>query len=269
VSPTSPSGVGAPRLAGKVAIVTGGASGIGRASAARFARERARVVVVDLDDNAAGATAAEIVRDGGEAIAVVGDVSRDEDAATMVERTASAFGPPHVLLNSAAITSFGTLAESSAQELDRVYGVNVRSAWVCAHAAIPLMREAGGGAIVNMSSITGIVGAPGMAAYATSKGAIITLTRTLALELAEDGIRVNCICPASIDTPMLRASFERLDDPDAARARNVKRHPLGRLGTADDVANLALFLASDEASFITGGTYVIDGGALLARRWQE
>ena len=269
MSPSSPAGFGAPRLAGKVAIVTGGASGIGRASATRFARERARVVVVDLDDGAANATVAEIVRDGGQAIAVVGDVSRDEDAEIMVERTASTFGPPQVLLNSAAISSFGTLADSPAQELDRVYGVNVRSAWVCARATIPHMREAGGGAIVNMSSITGIVGAPGMAAYATSKGAIITLTRTLALELAEEGIRVNCICPASIDTPMLRASFERLDDPAAARARNVKRHPLGRLGTADDVANLALFLASDEASFITGGTYVIDGGALLARRWKE
>jgi 2-keto-3-deoxy-L-fuconate dehydrogenase len=134
---------------------------------------------------------------------------------------------------------------------------------------IPLMRDAGGGAIVNMSSITGIVGAPGMAAYSTSKGAIITLTRTLALEVAENGIRVNCICPASIDTPMLRASFDRQPDPEAARARNVKRHPLGRLGTADEVASLALFLASDEASFITGGTYVIDGGALLARRWKE
>jgi NAD(P)-dependent dehydrogenase (short-subunit alcohol dehydrogenase family) len=252
-----------------VAIVTGGASGIGRAAATRFAREGACVVVVDLHDDAANMTATEIVRNGGRALAVIADVSRDEGAAIMIERTVAAFGPPHVLLNSAAVTSFGTLAESPALELDRVYGVNVRSAWVCAQAAIPFLREADGGAIVNMSSITGIVGAPGMAAYATSKGALITLTRTLALELAEDGIRVNCICPASIDTPMLRASFERFDDPAAARARNVKRHPLGRLGTADDVANLALFLASDEAAFITGGTYVIDGGALLARRWQE
>ena len=257
------------RLGGKVAVVTGGGSGIGRASARRYAREGARVVIADIDDAAAGAAAMEIEHEGGTAIAVGADVSREEDVARLIERTLHAFDPPTVLLNSAACSSFGTLAESPAQELDRVLGVNVRSAWICARAVIPLMRDAGGGAIVNMSSITGIVGAPGMAAYSTSKGALITLTRTLALELAEHGIRVNCICPASIDTPMLQASFDRLADPEAARARNVKRHPLGRFGTPDDVANLALFLASDEASFITGATYVIDGGALLARRWQE
>jgi NAD(P)-dependent dehydrogenase (short-subunit alcohol dehydrogenase family) len=257
------------RLAGKVAVVTGGGSGIGRASAMCFAREGARVVVADLDSVATGVTEGEIGREGGTAIAVVADVTREEDVGRMVDRTLQVFGPPTVLLNNAAITSFGTLAESPAEELDRVLAVNVRSAWVCARAVIPLMRDTGGGTIVNMSSITGIVGAPGMAAYSTSKGAIITLTRTLALELAEHGIRVNCICPASIDTPMLQASFDRLPDPEAARARNVKRHPLGRLGTADEVAKLALFLASDDASFITGATYVIDGGALLARRWKE
>jgi NAD(P)-dependent dehydrogenase (short-subunit alcohol dehydrogenase family) len=257
------------RLAGHVAVVTGGASGIGRASAMRFAREGAQVVIADLDGVATGAAAGEIGREGGTAIAVIADVAREEDVGRLMVRTLEAFGPPTVLLNNAATTSFGTLAESPADELDRVLTVNVRSAWVCARAVIPHMRDAAGGAIVNMSSITGIVGAPGMAAYSTSKGAIITLTRTLALELAEHGIRVNCICPASIDTPMLQASFDRLPDPEAARARNVKRHPLGRLGTPDEVANLALFLASNEASFITGATYVIDGGALLARRWKE
>jgi 2-keto-3-deoxy-L-fuconate dehydrogenase len=257
------------RLAGKVAIVTGAGSGIGRASALRFAREGARVVVVDLDGGAAEGTAREIAAETGAAIAVGGDASREDDVARLVQRTVQAFGTPTVLLNSAATSSFGTLEESSSQELDRVLRVNVGSAWVCARAVIPSMRDAGGGAIVNMSSITALVGAPGMAAYSTSKGAIVTLTRTLALELAEQGIRVNCICPASIDTPMLQASFDRQPDPPAARARNVKRHPLGRLGTPEDVANLALFLASDEASFITGATCVIDGGALLARRWQE
>jgi NAD(P)-dependent dehydrogenase (short-subunit alcohol dehydrogenase family) len=256
------------RLAGKVAIVTGGGSGIGRACAMRFAREGARVVVADLDDVATHTTVSGITREGGSALAAVADVARDQDVATLMHQTMQAFGPPTVLLNNAATTAFGTLAESPAAELDRVLAVNVRSVWACAHAAIPLMRDTGG-SIVNMASITGIVGAPGMAAYSASKGAIITLTRTLALEVAEEGIRVNCICPASIDTPMLQASFDRLDDPEAARACNVRRHPLGRLGTPDDVANLALFLASDEASFITGATFVIDGGALLARRWQE
>jgi NAD(P)-dependent dehydrogenase (short-subunit alcohol dehydrogenase family) len=257
------------RLAAKVAVVTGGGSGIGRAAALRFAHEGARVIVADRDGVAAEAAATEIRRGGGTAIGVAADAAGEEDVARLIERTRHEFGAPTVLLNNAATTSFGTLVESPAAELDRVLGVNVRSAWVCARAVIPVMRDAGGGAIVNMASITGIIGAPGMAAYSTSKGAIITLTRTLALEEAEHRIRVNCICPASIDTPMLQASFDRLPDPGAARARNVKRHPLGRFGTPEDVASLALFLASDEASFITGATYVIDGGALLARRWQE
>jgi NAD(P)-dependent dehydrogenase (short-subunit alcohol dehydrogenase family) len=257
------------RLKDKVAIVTGGGSGIGRAAALRFAAEGAAVAVADVSDAAARETQAQIAGAGGRAIAVVGDLSRTDAVHALIERTAAEFGAPTVLLNSAAVTSFGTVEESSADDLDRVLGINVRSIWLCAQAVIPRMRAAGGGSIVNLSSITGIVGAPGMAAYATSKGAIITLTRTMALEVAEAQVRVNCICPASIDTPMLQASFDRLADPEAARARNVRRHPLGRFGTPEDVANLALFLASDESSFITGGTYVIDGGASIARRWQE
>jgi len=257
------------RLKDKVAVVTGGGSGIGRAAALRFAAEGAAVAVADISDAAARDTQTHIANAGGRAIAVVGDLSRTDAAQALVERTVSELGEPTILLASAAVTAFGTVEESDADDLDRVLGINVRSMFLCAKAVIPRMKQAGGGSIVNMSSITGIVGAPGMAAYATSKGAIITLTRTLALEVAEAQIRVNCICPASIDTPMLQASFDRLPDPAAARARNVKRHPLGRFGTPEDVASLALFLASDESSFITGGTYVIDGGASIARRWQE
>jgi 2-keto-3-deoxy-L-fuconate dehydrogenase len=257
------------RLAQKVAIITGAGSGIGRASALRFAREGARVVALDLEEAACRETVAAIARSGGAAIAISGDVSRAEVVEHCVREAVDAFGPPGVLFNNAGVATFGTVAETSADELERVLHINVRSMWLCARAVIPHMRRPGGGVILNMASITAIVGAPGMGAYATSKGAVITLTRTLALEEAEHGIRVNCLCPASIDTPMLEASFARVEDAAAARARNVKRHPLGRLGTAEDVANLALFLASDEASFITGATYVIDGGALLARRWQD
>ena len=131
------------------------------------------------------------------------------------------------------------------------------------------MRERRSGSIVNLSSITGIVGSPGLSAYSASKGALIALTRTMALELAESNIRVNCVCPGSVDTPLLQASFDHAPDPSRARSLNIKRHPLGRIGTPDDVASLVLFLASDQASWITGGTYVIDGGATLARGWRE
>ncbi|MPY88737.1 MAG: glucose 1-dehydrogenase [Luteitalea sp.] len=256
------------RLADKIAIVTGAGSGIGRAVAMRFAREGARVTVVDRSREHVDAVVAAIGRANSQAVAAVADVTEDAEVSRFMEMTTEATGRLDVLVNCAGVTAFGTVLDSPASELDQVLAINVRSIWTVSRASIPHMRPSGG-SIVNMASITGVVGAPGMAAYATSKGAIITLTRTLALEVAEAAIRVNCICPASIDTPMLQASFERLDDPDAARARNVKRHPLGRLGTPEDVANLALFLASDEASFITGGTYVIDGGALLARRWQD
>jgi NAD(P)-dependent dehydrogenase (short-subunit alcohol dehydrogenase family) len=257
------------RLPGKVALVTGAARGIGRAVATRFAREGARVAVCDLDAAGLEDLSAEIAAAGGEVLTAAGDVSDAAYVRAVVAAVIERFGALSILVNNAATAGFGTVVDTAPAVLDRVMAVNLGSMWVCAQAAIPHMQAGRSGAIVNMASITGIVGAPGLAAYATSKGAIITFTRTLALELAETGVRVNCICPASIETPMLQASFDRQADPAAARASNVKRHPLGRLGTPDDVANLALFLASDEALFITGGTYVIDGGALLARRWQE
>ncbi len=257
------------RLPRKVAIVTGAASGIGRAVAIRFAREGAKVALCDLDAAGLDDLSAAITAAAGEAHIAAGDVSDAAQVRAIVADVIERFGGVSILVNNAATSGFGTVADTSPDVLDRVMAVNLRSMWIFAQAVIPHMQAGRGGAIVNMASITGIVGAPGLAAYATSKGAIITFTRTLALELAETGVRVNCICPASIDTPMLQASFDRQPDPAAARVSNVKRHPLGRLGTPDDVANLALFLASDEALFITGGTYVIDGGALLARRWQE
>jgi len=257
------------RLLEKVAIVTGAASGIGPASALLFAREGARVVVVDIDSHGIAETLSAIESEGGKAQSVIADVSKEKDAARIAEHVKDAFGRIDILFNNAAVSSFKSVLETDEAEIDRVMNVNVKGTFFCSKAVIPHMQRAGGGSIVTTSSITGIVGAPGMAVYAASKGAIITFTRTLALEQAEAGIRVNCICPASIDTPMLTTAFEKTEDPAKARAQNVKRHPLGRLGTPEDVAWLALFLASDEASFITGGTFVIDGGASLARRWQE
>jgi NAD(P)-dependent dehydrogenase (short-subunit alcohol dehydrogenase family) len=256
-------------LTGKVAIVTGAGSGIGRAAALLFGREGARVVAVDLDEERVSQVAKAVRAAEGQAISLRADVASHEDAQMVINKTRAEYGKVDILFNNAAVASYTSLLDTDENEIDRVFDTNVKSVFFLSQAAIPHMKGQGSGSIINSSSITGIVGAPGMAAYASSKGAIITLTRTMALEHAEDGIRVNCICPASVDTDMLRQAFERASDPAGARAQNIKRHPLGRLGTPEDVAYFALFLASDESSFVTGGTHVIDGGASLARRWKE
>ncbi len=257
------------RLSSKTAIITGAASGIGRAAGVLFAREGASVVVVDINEAGAAETLRLTQERGAEAVSVKADLSKERDAAHVIEQAISKFGRIDILFNNAATNSYTSTLETDETELDRVFGVNVKSIFFISQAVIPHMMRAGTGSIINTSSITGIVGAPGMAAYSASKGAIITLTRTMALELAEAGIRVNCLCPASIDTPMLSESFERTPDAAHARAQNIKRHPLGRLGTPEDVAYFALFLASDESAWVTGGTHLIDGGASIARRWKE
>lgn len=257
------------RIAGKVAIITGSGSGIGRASALLFAREGAQVVVVDIDENDAAQTAEDVGHTAGSAMALQADVSSQSSCVSIVAKTIEAYGRVDILFNNAGVSSFNPVVETDEAEIDYVLGTNVKSVFFLSQATIPYMKQQGNGSIINNASITGIVGAPGMAAYATSKGAIITLTRTMALEHAEDGIRVNCICPASVDTPMLHNSLGRAPDPEYARSQNIKRHPLGRLGTPEDIAYFALFLASDESKFVTGGTHVVDGGALIARGWRE
>jgi NAD(P)-dependent dehydrogenase (short-subunit alcohol dehydrogenase family) len=257
------------RLRGKKALITGGGRGIGRASALRFAQEGASVCVLDIDIDAARETVALLKNAGLESVAIQADISQSDEVQASIEEAKTHFGSIDILYNNAAVTSLLSTLEMTDEELDRVFAINIKSMFYTCRAVLPEMIRSRSGAIVNNASITGIVGAPGMAAYAASKGAIISLTRTLALEQAENGIRVNCICPGSIDTPMLQRSFDRTPDPEASRARNIRRHPLGRLGTPEDVANLALFLASDEASFITGATYTVDGGAVIARRWQD
>jgi NAD(P)-dependent dehydrogenase (short-subunit alcohol dehydrogenase family) len=257
------------RLKNKVAVITGAGSGIGRASACRFAEEGARVCVVDIDAAAGRETAVQVQAAGGFALSLTADVSRSDQVNACIGETEQKLGRIDILYNNAAITSLAPTLTLTDDELDRVLAVNLKSMFYTSRAVLPGMIARKAGVILNNASITGIVGAPGMAAYATSKGAIITLTRTLALEQAENGIRVNCICPASVDTAMLQASFDRTSNPEQARTNNIRRHPLGRFATPLDVANLALFLVSDESAFITGATSVIDGGALLARRWQE
>lgn len=246
------------RMENQIVVVTGGAGGIGAATVARMVHEGATVASLDR-----------IPHDVQGVFTTTADLNTPDDLEGAAARIRGAVGDPDVIIHCAAASVFGETIETSAADVERLYRINVGSAFRLGKLFAPAMQKKGRGAFIFLASITGIVGAQGLSAYAATKGALITLTRTMALELAEAGIRVNCVCPASVDTPLLRAGFVRSPDPEAARERNRKRHPLGRFGTPDDVANLILFLASEEASWITGGTYVIDGGASIARRWKD
>ena len=252
-------GAGSLRFQDRVAVVSGAAGGIGRAVGEALLSEGARLAALDLrrsDDMA-------------EAAWFECDVSRPDSVRAAAERIQKILGAPDVVVHCAAVTVFKDTLSTTLEEFERIMRVNVFGAFLLTQAFAPAMRERRRGAIVHVSSITGIVGAPGLSAYSVSKGALITLTRTSALELAEYGVRVNCVCPASVDTPMLQASFDITPNPELARRLNIKRHPLGRLGTPEDVARFVLFLASDEAAWVTGGTHIVDGGASIARRWKE
>ncbi len=246
------------RLEGKVAIVTGGGSGIGRATALRFAQEGARVVVGGLT-SAEDATAAEI---GERALAVRVDVSDATQVEALVEAARSRFGRLDVLFNNAGMEGEqGSTANCTLENFDRVIAVNLRGVFLGMKYAIPLLLESGGGSIINNASVAGLVGFPGVAAYCASKGGVIQLTRAAALEYATRGLRVNAICPGVIDTPMIQRFTQ---GNAAAMAQMTAMEPVGRLGTPDEVAALALFLASDESSFMTGTALPVDGG-LVAR----
>lgn len=249
------------RLNDSIAIVTGAGSGIGAACVERFLSEGAKVAGIDRKVSTQAPN--------GACRMFSGDVACEASMREIAEQVQGMFGPADIIVNCAALTVSGDTISTTAASFRNVFDVNVVGCVNVCHSFVPLMQKRRGGSIVNVASVNGIVGAPGLSAYAASKGALITLTRTMALELAACGIRVNCVCPASVDTPMLQDAFDRAPDPASARELNRRRHPLGRLGRPQDIANLILFLASDEASWITGGTYLIDGGASIARRWQE
>jgi NAD(P)-dependent dehydrogenase (short-subunit alcohol dehydrogenase family) len=237
-------------LAGRTALVTGAASGIGAAIVRRFRAAGARVVGLDLRP----------APDADEAL--VADLRSDTD----VEQAVARLDGIDVLVHAAAISIHGGTLDTELSAWADIYNVNVIGAVRLLRHAVPAMRTRGGGSILLLSSINADFATPTLAAYAASKAAIESLTRTAALEFAPDGIRVNAIAPASVDTPLLQDSFDRAADPHAARAANILRHPLGRLGTPEDVAELALFLASDRASWITGAIHPLDGGASVTRR---
>ncbi|WP_343614867.1 SDR family oxidoreductase [Novosphingobium sp.] len=241
-------------LAGRVALVTGAASGIGAAIAARLRAAGARVAGLDL-----------AVAEGTE-LSLVADLRADAALGEAMERLEATLGPVDLLVHAAAASVPGGVLETDPADYVDLYDVNVIGAVRLMRRLVPGMRERGGGSILLLSSINASFATPTLAAYAASKAALESLTRTAALDFAPYGIRVNAIAPASIDTPLLRASFDLHPDPVLARAENVLRHPLGRLGLPEEVAELALFLLSDRAGWITGAVHPIDGGARVTRR---
>jgi NAD(P)-dependent dehydrogenase (short-subunit alcohol dehydrogenase family) len=249
------------RLDNKVAIVTGAAMGIGAGIAERFVQAGAAVVLFDINDEAARQVAQNLSREG-RALAIHGDVACEEDVQGAVARTVQQFGALDVLVNNAGIEGPGQVVDYSSADWDRVLGVNLKGCFLFSKYAIPPMRGRGG-AIVNISSVHAFVSYVGNAAYDASKAGIIGLTRALALEYGQEKIRVNAICPGYINTPMMDQWLAVQPDPAVALRQVLSLHPLGRMGTPRDVADAALFLASDAAAFISG-TYLVVDGAMIA-----
>jgi 2-keto-3-deoxy-L-fuconate dehydrogenase len=244
---------------GKLAIVTGGGSGIGRATALLLASEGARVVVADMHGAAAEETAklAGGERDSGGLIAVETDVSDERSVEELFRRCDGELGPPSVLANIAGVGSTTSAPDTTLAVWESVFAVNARGTFLCCRQAIPRMAAAGGGSIVNMGSVAGLVGIRNRAAYCASKGAVVALTRALALDHVSDRIRVNCVCPGTVDSPWVR---RLLDEAGESLDALVARQPMGRLGSPEEIAAAVLYLVSDAAAFITGSALVIDGG---------
>lgn len=248
------------RLKGKVAIITGGTTGIGRASAVLFAREGAQVVVTDWRDDRSGPVMEEVGRAGGKALFVQADVSRREDNERMIDACLDRFGKLDILFCNAGRFLPKLVTETSDEDIDAMFGINVKALIYASRYAIPFMLRQGGGAILFDASIRGLGAQPGSPIYCATKGAAVLLARALALDYARQNIRVNALCPGIVDTPMLRWGASQEADPQAALARYSTEQPIGRLATPEECAYAALWLVSDEASFVTGIALPVDGG---------
>jgi NAD(P)-dependent dehydrogenase (short-subunit alcohol dehydrogenase family) len=248
------------RLAEKVAVITGGGTGMGRATALLFAREGACIVVAGRRQEKIAETACLIIEQGGKALAVPTDVRSEKDAERLIQKTIETFHGLHILVNNAGVIDRTTLTNSTIADWDRVIDTNLKGIFLVSRCAIPKMIERGEGSIVNNASVSGFLAAPNSASYQASKGGVIALTKSMALDYAKDGIRVNCVCPGLVETPMPTSRLKPGESWEERAKEWVKDYPLGRLGKAEDVANAILFLASDEASWITGIALVVDGG---------
>jgi len=252
------------RMQGKVALITGAGRGIGRASAELFAREGAKVVLAEINEERGCAVEEAIRGAGGEAMFVRADASRSEDVRAACAAAVEAFGGLHALYNNASVflgSDDGPVTELSEEIWDRVLAVNLRSVFLCSKHAIPLIVESGGGSVIHTSSSAGVMGIPGCDAYTATKGATIALTRSMAVEYGPHKIRVNCIAPAAILTEMVQQS--NFSDPAFDEQAFLNTTPVRRWGTPEDVANIALFLASDESSYVNGTVIVADGGLTI------
>jgi NAD(P)-dependent dehydrogenase (short-subunit alcohol dehydrogenase family) len=247
------------RLQNKIAIITGAGSGIGRACALALAREGAKVALVGRRKHLLEKVAGEI---GDSALVLVADVSKNREIERIVEQTVARFGGLNVLLNNAGVLHIGTVEQITEEQWDETFNVNVRGLWLLSRAVLPHMRKAGGGSIINIASVLGLNGARNRASYAPSKGAVVLLTKCMAIDHGPEKIRVNAICPAFVETDLTAAVINKAPDPEAVRRERIAAHPIGRLGRPEDIAGLAVYLASDESSWVTGAVYPVDGGYL-------
>lgn len=247
------------RLKNRIAIVTGAGSGIGHACAIALAREGAKLALVGRRKDRLEETAHQI---GDATFVLRADVSNAGDVSRVVEETLAHFGDLNVLLNNAGVLHIGTAEQITEQQWDETFNVNVRGLWLLSRGVLPAMRKAGGGSIINMVSVLGINGARQRAAYAPSKGAVVLLTKCMAIDHGHEHIRVNAICPSFVETDLTSAVISKAPDPAAVRAERIAVHPLGRLGQPEDIAGMAVYLASDDSAWVTGSIFPVDGGYL-------